>query len=104
MGDVMAIDSVGSSARAWRTWSGLTLLVAGLIGHLLAAHAIGGTFVAYRDHVLGFVLLTIVSGALLALFGRRFWRGRHEVTLLWLGVVQAVIGVLVYIERFSVHG
>jgi hypothetical protein len=30
---------------------GATLLVAGLVGHLFAAQAIGGTFVAYQDHI-----------------------------------------------------
>lgn len=85
-------------------WLGLALLVAGLMGHVRAAQAIGGTFVAYRDHMLGFTGLTVISGTIIALLGRRFWKGRHDVTLLILGVVQALLGVFVYIGRFGVHG
>jgi hypothetical protein len=83
---------------------GVILLGVGLLLHLLSARAIGGSYVAYRDHILGFVGLTLVSGAIVAGLGWRFWRGRHDITLLVLGVLQTVIGVLVYINRFSVHG
>jgi hypothetical protein len=83
---------------------GVILLGVGLLLHLLSARAIGGSYVAYRDHILGFVVLTLVSGAVLAGLGWRFWKGRRDVTLLILGVLQTVIGVLVYINRFSVHG
>ena len=83
---------------------GVILLGVGLLLHLLSARAIGGRYVAYRDHILGFVVLTLVSGAIVAGLGWRFWKGRHDITLLILGVLQTVIGVLVYINRFSVHG
>jgi hypothetical protein len=83
---------------------GVILLGVGLLLHLLSARAIGGSYVAYRDHILGFVVLTLVSGAIVAGLGWRFWKGRRDVTLLILGVLQTVIGVLVYINRFSVHG
>jgi len=83
---------------------GVILLGVGLLLHLLSARAIGGSYVAYRDHILGFVGLTLVSGAIVAGLGWRFWKGRHDVTLVILGVLQTVIGVLVYINRFSVHG
>jgi hypothetical protein len=83
---------------------GVILLGVGLLLHLLSARAIGGSYVAYRDHILGFVGLTLMSGAIVAGLGWRFWKGRHDITLLILGVVQTVIGVLVYISRFSVHG
>ena len=85
-------------------WLGVELLGIGLLGHLLAARAIGGSYVAYRDHIGGFVGLTLVSGAIIAGLGSRFWKGRYDITLLILGALQAVIGVIVYIERFSVHG
>jgi hypothetical protein len=85
-------------------WVGSVALGAGLLGHVLAARAIGGSYVAYRDHLIGFFGLTAVSGIALALFGRRFWRGRHDLTLLGLGLLQALIGIFVYVERFSVHG
>ena len=83
---------------------GVILLGVGLLLHLLSARAIGGSYVAYRDHILGFVGLTLVSGAIVAGLGWRFWKGRRDITLLILGVLQTVIGVLVYINRFSVHG
>jgi uncharacterized membrane protein (UPF0136 family) len=89
-----------------RRWLGLglLLLVVGFLGHFFAARAIGGSYIAYRDHIFGFVFLTLVSGALLAGLGWRFWKGRHDITVLILGAIQALIGVWVYMERFSVHG
>lgn len=90
--------------RRLRVWLGIVLLGAGLLGHLLAAQAIGGTQLAYRDHIFGFVVLTLVSGAIIWGLSRRFWRGRHDITLLTLGVLQALVGLVVYVNRFSVHG
>ena len=84
--------------------AGVVLLVGGLLGHVLAAQAIGGTRLAYRDHLLGFVGLTVVTGAIIAGIGSRFWKGRRDITVFILGAVQAIIGLLVYIQRFSVHG
>jgi uncharacterized membrane protein (UPF0136 family) len=83
-------------------WLGLALLAAGLSGHLFAAQAIGGYYIAYRDHIFGFVLLTVVTGAIIAALGWRFWRGRHDITVLILGVVQAVFGFVIYLNRFNV--
>jgi len=83
-------------------WLGGALLVAGLSGHLFAADAIGGHYIAYRDHLLGFVILTLVAGLIIVLLGRRFWRGRHDLTVLILGVVQAIIGFVIYLNRFNV--
>ena len=93
----------GQRARMQK-WIGITALGAGLLGHLLAARAIGGSYVAYRDHLVGFVGLTVISGAVLAGLGSRFWKHRPDITLLSLGLLQALIGLLVYVERFSVHG
>jgi hypothetical protein len=97
------MNAGGRSRRRW-TWLGLLLLALGLLGHLLAARAIGGTYLAYRDHIFGFVVLSVVSGAIIAALGWRFWRGRHDITLLTLGAVQALLGLLVYVQRFHVHG
>jgi len=83
---------------------GVLLLGVGLLLHLLSARAIGGSYVAYRDHIFGFVVLTLVSGAIIAGLGWRFWKGRHDITLLILGAVQTIVGIVVYINRFSVHG
>src|SRR2546428_12996834 len=85
-----------------RIWIGVLLLVAGLLGHLLAARAIGGSYVAYRDHIFGFILLSLVSGAVIPGLGWRFWRGRHDITPLILGVVQALVGFVIYLERFQI--
>jgi hypothetical protein len=73
-----------------------------LLGHLFAAQAIGGTFVDYRDHVAGFLGLSLVSGAIIAGLGWRFWRGRHDITLLILGALQTFLGLVVYVERFHI--
>lgn len=90
--------------RPLNLWLGVGLLLGGLAGHVRAAQAIGGSYVAYRDHLFGFALLTVVSTVLFVAVGLKFWRGRHDITLLCVGVMQAAIGVFVYIERFSVHG
>jgi len=85
-------------------WLGVILLVAGFLGHFFAARAIGGSYIAYRDHIFGFVVLTLVSAVIVGLLGMRFWKGRHDITLLIVGVLQAVIGVIIYTNRFAVHG
>jgi len=85
-------------------WLGVILLVAGFLGHFFAARAIGGTYIAYRDHIFGFVLLTVVSAAIVGVLGWRFWRARLDITLLTVGILQALIGLIVYINRFKVHG
>jgi len=87
--------------RSW-IWLGVILLVVGLAGHLLAARAIGGYYIAYRDHIAGFVLLTVVSAVIVAALGWRFWKGRHDITLLIVGVVQTILGIVVYINRFHI--
>ena len=95
---------VQTNARRARFWLGVLLLVVGFLGHYFAARAIGGTYIAYRDHIFGFVLLTLVSGAIVGVLGWRFWRSRPDITILIVGVLQALIGVWVYTVRFSVHG
>ena len=84
-----------SSARRISTWVGVVLLVLGLIGHLYAAHAIGGSRIAYTHHVFGFFLILIVTGAIIAILGRFFWRSRPDITVLTIGAVQALFGLLV---------
>ena len=85
-------------------WLGVLLLAVGFLGHFFAARAIGGSYVAFRDHIGGFFLILIVTGAIIAGLGRLFWKGRNDITLFIIGVVQALFGIVVYIERFSVHG
>lgn len=84
-------------------WLGVTLLAVGLSGHLLAARAIGGYYVAYRDHIVGFLFLTLVTGVIIAALGWRFWKGRHDITLLIVGALQTVFGAVIYVERFNIH-
>jgi len=86
------------------TWLGVALLVVGFLGHYFAARAIGGSYVAFRDHIGGFFLILVVTGAIVAGLGRLFWRGRNDITLLIIGAVQAAFGILVYIQRYHVHG
>jgi len=88
--------------RSW-IWLGVILLAVGLSGHLLAARAIGGYYIAYKDHIEGFLLLTLVTGVIIAALGWKFWKGRHDITLLTLGVVQTLIGIVIYINRFNIH-
>jgi hypothetical protein len=99
---VSSTDARGAIKPAW-IWLGVLLLAIGLSGHLLAARAIGGYYIAYRDHIFGFVLLTVVAAVLVAALGWRFWKGRHDITLLIVGAIQTVLGIIVYINRFNIH-
>jgi hypothetical protein len=85
-------------------WLGVVLIVVGFLGHFFAARAIGGSYIAFRDHIGGFFGILFVTGAIIAGLGRLFWKGRNDITVLIIGVVQALFGIVVYIERFSVHG
>lgn len=96
-----AIAVAGTASRT-RIWLGVILLGLGFLGHFFAARAIGGSYVAYKDHIFGFFLILLVSGALIAGLGWRFWRGRHDITLLIVGAVQALFGLVIYIERFHI--
>lgn len=83
-------------------WLGVILIVVGFFGHFFAARAIG-TYIYYRDHIFGFFLILLVTGTIIALLGWRFWKGRRDITLLIIGVVQALFGIVVYINRFNIH-
>ena len=83
---------------------GVVLLVVGFLGHYFAARAIGGSYIAYRDHIFGFFVILLVTGLIIAGLGWRFWKSRRDITLLIVGLVQALLGVWVYMGRFSVHG
>ena len=93
-----------SSASRLRMWVGIALVALGLLGHLYAAHAIGGSGVAYTHHVFGFFLILVVTGGIIAALGWRFWRSRPDVTMLSVGVVQALFGFLVAVAPFRAAG
>jgi hypothetical protein len=82
-------------------WLGAVLIVVGFLGHFFAARAIG-TYIYYRDHIFGFFLILLVTGLIIAGLGWRFWKGRKDITLLIIGVVQALIGIVIYINRFHI--
>jgi hypothetical protein len=102
MGMPLMPDAPSTARRQW-TLLGVILTLLGLLGHLLAARAIGGTHLAYRDHIFGFVFIGVVTGAIIFGLGWRFWRGRYDISLLVFGAVQALMGLFVYVERFHVH-
>jgi hypothetical protein len=81
---------------------GVVLLVVGLLGHLLAARAIGGSALAYQHHITGFFLILVVTGVILWGLGRLFWKGRRDITVLLVGAVQALFGIAIYLMRFHV--
>ena len=92
-----------ASTRQLFFWLGVILIVVGLLGHVFAARAIGGTHLAYRDHIFGFVVIGMATGVIIGGLGWRFWKGRPDITLLTFGAVQAIAGLLIYVERFHVH-
>jgi hypothetical protein len=99
-----SMSATPRSPRRARVLLGWVLLGFGLLGHLLAARAIGGSYVAFRDHIGGFLILTVVSAAIIGGLGWRFWRGRRDISWVSIGAVQAILGAVVYLQRFRVHG
>jgi uncharacterized membrane protein len=77
------------------------LLLLGLLGHVLAARAMGGSRVAYVHHVLGFFIIAALTALPLLGLARLFWRGRHGVTLLAFAAVQALLGLAVYADQLQ---
>jgi hypothetical protein len=96
--------AVYASHQNDRRWIGLSivLLVLGLLGHVFAAHAIGGSTMAYSHHIFGYFAILVVTGLLIALAGWRFWRGRRVMMLLSIAAVQALFGLWIYLMRFHV--
>ena len=93
-----------SGSASWTPkWLGAMLAVVGLLGHLLSARAIGGSRIAYTHHIEGFFLILVVTGVIIGVLGRLFWRKRPDVTVLTLGAVQAVLGIAVYVLTLSQH-
>jgi len=97
--DLVTRAAAGSRGRIWL---GVILLVLGFLGHFFAARAIGGSYVAFRDHIFGFFMILLVTGVIVAGVGWRFWKGRHDITVLIIGAVQALFGLVIYIERFNI--
>jgi hypothetical protein len=93
-----------SPAMRLRIWLGVVLLVLGLLGHVYAAHAIGGSQMAYTHHILGFFLILVVTGAIIVVLGRRFWPSRLDITVLAVGVVQMLFGLLVALAPLRAAG
>jgi hypothetical protein len=94
----------GMNGSVKTLWRGLVvvLFAIGLLGHLLAASAIGGSRMAYEHHVFGFLLILVVTGVVIAALGRWLWRDRPGVTWLAVSAVQAIFGIIIYLDRFHV--
>lgn len=91
----------GPSNQMWRGLFAL-LLALGLLCHLLAARAMGGSRQAYQHHVFGFLLILVVTGVIIAALGRWLWRDRPHITWLIVGAVQAVFGLIIYLEGVNI--
>lgn len=89
-------------SQRW-TWLGVLLIVVGFLGHFFAARAIASNPHAYKDHISGFFLILVVTGAIIAGLGWRFWKGRRDITVFIIGVVQALFGIVIYIMRFHIR-
>ena len=83
------------------TWLGVVLIVVGFLGHFFAARAFG-TYIYYRDHIAGFFLILVVTGAIIAAVGWKFWKGRSDITVFIIGVVQALFGIVIYLMRYHI--
>ena len=101
MGELGSV-AVAPAPNRRLAWLGAILIVVGFLGHFFAARAIG-TYIYYRDHIFGFFLILLVTGSIIAGLGWRFWKDRKDITLLIIGVVQALFGIVIYINRFNIH-
>ena len=88
------------STGRWLRWGGWLLLGLGLLGHLYAAYFMGGSRIAYSHHTLGFGLILLVTGGLIAGLGYLFWRSRPALTFLIIGLVQALIGIWIGLQQY----
>ena len=84
-------------------WIAAVLLLVGLLGHVLATGAMGGSRIAYVHHIFGFFIIAALTGLPLLGLARLFWRGRHGVTLLAFAAVQALLGLAVYANQLQAH-
>ena len=83
----------------------ILLLIVGLLGHVLAADAEDIGSLAYRHHIFGFFFILAVTGSIVALIGRRFWKDRPHITWFVISALQAVFGILIYAaELYKIHG
>ena len=86
---------------------GALFLALGLGGHLASAHEIDMLPHAFRDHIAGFIILTAGAAVILLVLERFFWRGRRDITVLVLGIVQLVLGAAIFwwtISKVIVYG
>jgi hypothetical protein len=83
------------------TWLGVLLIVVGFLGHFFAARAFG-TYIYYRDHIAGFFLILLVTGSIIAGLGWKFWKGRNDITVFVIGLVQAIFGIAIYLMRYHI--
>lgn len=99
MGTSSAASPSPSSDRLLR-WGGWIFLGVGLLGHVYAAYAMGGSRIAYSHHVFGFFLILVVTGGVIWGLGYWLWRSRPALTLFLVGLVQALLGVWIGLEPF----
>ena len=83
------------------TWLGVLLIAVGFFGHFFAARAFG-TYIYYRDHIAGFFLILLVTGSIIAGLGWKFWKGRNDITVFVIGLVQAIFGIAIYLMRYHI--
>jgi len=101
--DTNDLPTSSSSRKSLYMWLGIALNVIGLLGHVFAAYASGGYTLAYQHHIAGFVGGVIVFGVIFGLLGWRFWKGRRDITVLIVGILSAIFGVLVYATTHNVR-
>jgi hypothetical protein len=83
-------------------WWGIVLLGVGLLFQVLAASATKRNFAAYRNHIVGFAILTLIAVVAMVFIGRRYWRGRVDLWVLTLGAVLAAVAAMTWVIRFHV--
>ena len=79
----------------------VTLLIGGLLGHVIAAYVSGGSGIAYFHHIAGFFLIAAVTGLPILGLTRLLARAHMNRALLVFALVQFLIGAWIALQEWQ---
>ena len=78
----------------------MTLLIGGLLGHVIAAY-LDGRGIAYFHHIAGFFLIAAVTGLLILGLTRLLARAQMNRALVMFALVQFLVGAWIALEEWQ---